>query len=91
MKTTPYRISQGMFGPEGAFGLIVCDWHGEIVLRHRRQHDRSERRAPAPAGLEHRHRHVDGPQESFYRKVFNEILTGLGTVAIRTCPHRTRR
>lgn len=77
-----------MFGPEWALGLIVCDWHGETVYatdgstigqnaRLRLLPDSNTAIVMLTNG---------GPRESFYRKVFNEILTGLGTVTIPDLP-----
>jgi CubicO group peptidase (beta-lactamase class C family) len=77
-----------MFGPEWALGLIVCDWHGETVYasdgstigqnaRLRLLPDSHTAIAMLTNG---------GPRESFYHKVFNEILTDLGTVTIPGLP-----
>jgi CubicO group peptidase (beta-lactamase class C family) len=77
-----------MFGPEWALGLIVCDWHGETVYatdgstigqnaRLRLLPDSDTAIAMLTNG---------GPRESLYRKVFNEILTDLGTVTIPDLP-----
>jgi CubicO group peptidase (beta-lactamase class C family) len=77
-----------MFGPEWALGLIVCDWHGETVYatdgstigqnaRLRILPDSNTAIVLLTNG---------GPRESFYRKVFNEILTDLGVVTIPDLP-----
>jgi CubicO group peptidase (beta-lactamase class C family) len=77
-----------MFGPQWALGLIVCDWHGETVYaadgstigqnaRLRLLPDSNTAIAMLTNG---------GPRESFYRKVFNEILTGLGAATIPDLP-----
>ncbi len=77
-----------LFGPEWALGLIVCDWHGETVYatdgstigqnaRLRILPDSNTAIAMLTNG---------GPRESFYRTVFNEILTDLGTVTIPDLP-----
>ncbi|MEV6138963.1 serine hydrolase domain-containing protein [Nocardia sp. NPDC051990] len=77
-----------MFGPEWALGLIVCDWRGETVYatdgstigqnaRLRLLPDSGTAIAMLTNG---------GPRESFYRKVFNEILIDLGTAAIPDLP-----
>ena len=77
-----------MFGPYWALGLIVCDWHGETVYatdgstvgqnaRLRILPDSNIAIAMLTNG---------GPRESFYRKVFNEILSELGTVTIPDMP-----
>ncbi|GAA3746883.1 serine hydrolase domain-containing protein [Plantactinospora mayteni] len=77
-----------LFGPAWALGLIVCEWHGETVYatdgstigqnaRLRILPDSNTAIAMLTNG---------GPRESFYRKVFNEILTDLGTVTIPDLP-----
>ncbi len=77
-----------MFGPEWALGLIVCDWHGETVYatdgstigqnaRLRLLPDSDTAIVMLTNG---------GPRESFHHKVFNEILTDLGTVTIPDLP-----
>ncbi|RSM67673.1 serine hydrolase [Actinoplanes sp. ATCC 53533] len=77
-----------MFGPEWALGLIVCDWHGETVYatdgstigqnaRLRLLPDSDTAIAMLTNG---------GPRESLYHRVFNEILTELGTVTIPDLP-----
>ncbi|WP_043843923.1 serine hydrolase domain-containing protein [Amycolatopsis taiwanensis] len=77
-----------MFGPEWALGLIVCDWPGETVYasdgstigqnaRLRILPDSNTAIAMLTNG---------GPRESFYHKVFNEILAGLGMVTIPDLP-----
>ncbi|WP_158886021.1 serine hydrolase domain-containing protein [Amycolatopsis anabasis] len=77
-----------LFGPEWALGLIVCDWHGQTAYatdgstigqnaRLRLVPDSNTAIAMLTNG---------GPRESFYRKVFNEILTDLGTVTIPDLP-----
>ncbi|MFF7652335.1 serine hydrolase [Streptomyces sp. NPDC007983] len=77
-----------MFGPAWALGLVVCDWHGETVYATDGStigHNARLRLLPdsrtAIAMLTN-----GGPRESFYRQVFNEILTGLGTVTIPDLP-----
>lgn len=77
-----------MFGPTWALGLIVCDWHGETVYasdgstigqnaRLRVLPDSNCALALLTNG---------GPRESFYKNVFNEILTGLGATTIPDLP-----
>lgn len=77
-----------MFGPQWALGLIVCDWHGETVYasdgstigqnaRLRILPDSNTAIVMLTNG---------GPRESFYRKVFNEILNDLGAVTIPDLP-----
>ncbi|NGN64497.1 serine hydrolase [Streptomyces sp. A7024] len=76
------------FGPQWALGLIVCDWHGETVYatdgstigqnaRLRLLPDSDTAIALLTNG---------GPRDSFYRTVFNEILTGLGAATIPELP-----
>lgn len=77
-----------MFGPEWALGLIVCDWHGETVYAT----DGSTIGQNARLRLLPNSNTAitmltnGGPRESLYRKVFNEILTNLGTVTIPDLP-----
>ncbi|MFG3440537.1 serine hydrolase [Nonomuraea sp. NPDC047897] len=77
-----------LFGPAWALGLIVCDWHGETVYatdgstigqnaRLRLLPDSDTAIAMLTNG---------GPREEFYRRVFNDILADLGTVAIPDLP-----
>jgi CubicO group peptidase (beta-lactamase class C family) len=77
-----------VFGPEWALGLIVCDWHGETVYasdgstigqnaRLRVLPDSNTAIAMLTNG---------GSSESFYRTVFNEILTELGLVTVPDLP-----
>ncbi len=77
-----------MFGPEWALGLIVCDWDGETVYasdgstigqnaRLRLLPDSDTAVVMLTNG---------GPRERFYRAVFNEILTDLGTVTVPELP-----
>jgi CubicO group peptidase (beta-lactamase class C family) len=81
-----------MFGPEWALGLIVCDWRGKTVYatdgstigqnaRLRILPDSNIAIAMLTNG---------GPRESFYKKVFNEILTGLDAVTIPDLPKPDR-
>jgi CubicO group peptidase (beta-lactamase class C family) len=77
-----------MFGPAWALGLIVCDWHGETVYASDGSTIGQNARLrilpdsnTAIAMLTNA-----GPRESFYRKVFDEILTGLGTATIPALP-----
>ncbi len=77
-----------MFGPEWALGLIVCDWHGETVYAS----------DGSTIGQNARLRILPtvnaaitlltngGPRESFYKKVFNEILPDLGAPTIPDLP-----
>ncbi len=77
-----------MFGPYWALGLIVCDWHGETVYAS----------DGSTIGQNARLRilpHADaalalltngGPRDSFYREVFDEILTELGLDTMPVLP-----
>ncbi|HJP75896.1 MAG TPA: serine hydrolase domain-containing protein [Pseudonocardiaceae bacterium] len=77
-----------LFGPEWALGLIVCDWSGHTVYasdgstigqnsRLRLLPDSNTAIVMLTNG---------SPRDSFYRTVFNEILTELGTVTIPELP-----
>ncbi|MFH8369611.1 serine hydrolase domain-containing protein [Streptomyces sp. NPDC018031] len=73
-----------MFGPAWALGLIVCDWHGETVYATDGSTiGQSARLRLLPdSGTAVVMLTNGGPRESFYRRVFNEILTDLGTATI---------
>ncbi|WP_052423235.1 serine hydrolase domain-containing protein [Nonomuraea candida] len=77
-----------MFGPEWALGLIVGDWHGETVYAHDGSAvSQSARLRILPeSGIAISMLANAGPRDSFYRKVFDEILTGLGAVTIPGLP-----
>ena len=77
-----------MFGPAWALGLIVCNWQGETVYasdgstigqnaRLRILPDSNIAIAMLTNG---------GPRESFYKQVFNAILSELGAVTIPDLP-----
>lgn len=81
-----------LFGPEWALGLIVCDWRGETVYatdgstigqnaRLRILRDSNLAIAMLTNG---------GPRESFYKEVFNEILTDLDAATIPDLPQPDR-
>ncbi|MEO3795541.1 serine hydrolase [Nonomuraea sp. B10E15] len=76
------------FGPEWALGLIVCDWHGQTVYAHDGSAvGQSARLRILPeSGIAVSMLANAGPRDSFYRKVFNEILAGLGAVTIPGLP-----
>ena len=77
-----------MFGPEWALGLIVCDWHGETVYAHDGSTVGQSARLrilPDP-NIAISMLANGGPRDSFYRKVFNEILANLGAVTIPDLP-----
>ncbi|WP_219467151.1 serine hydrolase domain-containing protein [Nonomuraea rhizosphaerae] len=77
-----------MFGPEWALGLIVCDWNGRTVYAHDGstvgQHARL--RVLPDSNLAVAMLANGGPRDGFYRKVFNEILAGLGAATIPDLP-----
>lgn len=77
-----------MFGPEWALGLIVCDWHGETVYAHDGSTvGQSARLRILPdSNIAISMLANGGPRDSFYKKVFNEILADLGTVTIPDLP-----
>jgi CubicO group peptidase (beta-lactamase class C family) len=77
-----------MFGPEWALGLIVCDWHGETVYGHDGSTvGQSARLRILPASnIAISMLANGGPRDSFYKKVFNEILAELGAVTIPDLP-----
>jgi len=73
-----------MFGPAWGLGLIVCDWHGETVYASDGstigQHSRLRILPDSNTAIVLLAN--GGPRESFYHKVFNEILADLdlGTI-----------
>ncbi|WP_329560955.1 serine hydrolase [Streptomyces uncialis] len=73
-----------LFGPQWALGLMVCDWHGETVYASDGstigQHARL--RLLPDSGTAVVMLTNGGPRESFFRAVFHEILTGLGTATV---------
>jgi CubicO group peptidase (beta-lactamase class C family) len=77
-----------MFGPAWALGLIVCDWHGETVYASDGstigQNARLRLLPDTNAAIAMLTN--SGPRESFYHKVFNEILADLGAVTIPDLP-----
>ena len=77
-----------MFGPEWALGLIVCDWHGDTVYAHDGSTvGQSARLRILPsANIAISMLTNGGPRDSFYKKVFNEILRDLGAVTIPDLP-----
>ncbi|MFF4418291.1 serine hydrolase [Streptosporangium sp. NPDC001559] len=77
-----------MFGPEWALGLIVCDWHGQTVYAHDGSAvSQSARLRILPeSNVAVTMLTNAGPRDSFYRRVFNEILADLGTVTIPDLP-----
>jgi CubicO group peptidase (beta-lactamase class C family) len=77
-----------MFGPWWALGLIVCDWHGQTVYAHDGSTvGQSARLRILPnSNLAISMLTNGGPRDSFYRKVFNEILADLGAITIPDLP-----
>lgn len=77
-----------MFGPEWALGLIVCDWHGETVYASDGSTigQNARLRILPDANIAVAMLTNGGPRESFYRKVFNGILAGLGAPTIPGLP-----
>jgi CubicO group peptidase (beta-lactamase class C family) len=76
------------FGPEWALGLIVCDWNGQTVYAHDGSAVSQSARLrilPEP-GLAVAMLANAGPRDSFYRKVFGEILSALGAATIPGLP-----
>ncbi|MFI6599491.1 serine hydrolase [Nonomuraea sp. NPDC050536] len=78
-----------MFGPEWALGLVVCDWHGETVYAHDGSTvgQNARLRILPESNLAITMMTNGGPRESFYKKVFNEILPDFGAVTIPDLPH----
>ncbi|GAA3019051.1 serine hydrolase domain-containing protein [Streptosporangium longisporum] len=76
------------FGPEWALGLIVCDWHGRTVYAHDGSTiGQSARLRILPeSNIAVSMLANAGPRDSFYRKVFDEILTGLGAGTVPGLP-----
>jgi len=77
-----------MFGPEWALGLIVCDWHGKTVYASDGSTvgQQARLRILPDSNLAITMLANGGPRDSFYRKVFNEILVDLGAVTIPDVP-----
>lgn len=77
-----------MFGPEWALGLIVCDWHGATVYATDGSTvGQSARLRILPdSNIAISMLTNGGPRDSFYKKVFNEILADLGAVTIPDVP-----
>jgi CubicO group peptidase (beta-lactamase class C family) len=77
-----------MFGPAWGLGLIVCDWHGETVYATDGSTigQNARLRVLPEQNLAITMLTNGGPRESFYQKVFNEILTELDVVTIPDLP-----
>ncbi len=72
----------------GRLGLIVGDWHGQTVYAHDGSAiSQSARLRILPeSGIALAMLANAGPRDSFYREVFNEILTDLGAPTIPDLP-----
>jgi CubicO group peptidase (beta-lactamase class C family) len=77
-----------MFGPAWALGLIVCDWHGKTVYATDGSTigQNARLRILPDSNLAIAMLTNGGPRESLYKKIFNEILTGLDAVTIPDLP-----
>lgn len=77
-----------MFGPAWALGLIVCDWHGETVYATDGSTigQNARLRILPDSNIAITMLTNGGPRESFYKQVFNEILTNLDVVTIPDLP-----
>jgi CubicO group peptidase (beta-lactamase class C family) len=77
-----------MFGPEWALGLIVCDWHGETVYASDGSTiGQNARLRILPNSNTAITLLTNGaPRESFYKKLFNELLSDLGAPTIPDLP-----
>lgn len=73
-----------MFGPEWALGLIVCDWHGTTVYATDGSTigQNSRLRILPDSGTAVTMLTNGGPRESFYHKVFNELLADIGAPSV---------
>ncbi|MEV0617399.1 serine hydrolase [Nonomuraea sp. NPDC050404] len=76
------------FGPEWALGLIVCDWHGETVYAHDGSTigQNARLRILPDSGLALVLLTNAGPRDSFYKRVFNEILPEFGAPTVPDLP-----
>jgi CubicO group peptidase (beta-lactamase class C family) len=77
-----------MFGPAWALGLIVCDWPGETVYASDGSTigQNARLRILPDSNLALTLLTNGGPRESFYKKIFNEILAGFGATTIPDLP-----
>jgi CubicO group peptidase (beta-lactamase class C family) len=77
-----------MFGPAWALGLIVCDWYGETVYASDGSTigQNARLRIIPASGTAVAMLTNGGPSESFYRRIFNEVLTDLGARTIPDLP-----
>lgn len=76
------------FGPEWALGLIACNWHGTTVYAHDGSTigQNARLRILPESNIAITMLTNGGPRDTFYKKVFNEILKALGTVTIPDLP-----
>jgi CubicO group peptidase (beta-lactamase class C family) len=77
-----------LLGSEWGLGLTVYHWHGETVYAHDGglPGQQSRLRILPNSNLAITMLANGGPRDSFYRKVFNAILTELGAVTIPDLP-----
>jgi len=77
-----------MLGPAWALGLIVCDWHGETVYASDGSTigQNARLRILPDSNLALTLLTNGGPRESLCKKIFNEILAGLGATTIPDLP-----
>jgi CubicO group peptidase (beta-lactamase class C family) len=77
-----------MFGPQWALGLIVCDWDGETVYATDGSTigQNARLRILPESNIAITMLTNGGPRDTFYKKVFNEILASLDAVTIPDLP-----
>lgn len=77
-----------MFGPWWALGLIVCDWQGQTAFASDGSTigQNARLRILPESDLAIAMLTNGGPSESFHRRVFNEILSGIGTMRVPDVP-----
>jgi CubicO group peptidase (beta-lactamase class C family) len=77
-----------LLGSEWALGLTVYQWHGETVYAHDGSTvgQQARLRILPDSNLAIAMLANGGPRDSFYRRVFNAILTDLGAVTIPDLP-----
>ncbi|GHE30802.1 serine hydrolase [Streptosporangium violaceochromogenes] len=76
------------FGSEWALGLVTARWQGETVYAHDGSTvgQNARLRILPDSNIAIAMLTNGGPRDSLYRKVFNEILTGLGAATIPDLP-----
>ncbi|MEV0250776.1 serine hydrolase domain-containing protein [Nocardia sp. NPDC050712] len=77
-----------LFGPEWALGLIICDWSGHTVYATDGSTigQNARLRILPESGTAIALLTNGGPRETFYQKVFQEILADLGLPALPPLP-----